>query len=218
MAASDGRLIRSLERWSAIMFLIAGSLAIISSGINTLDALPGVSTQHGSLLFIEGIAGFGGVVLSFIAMLGLYPKLRPGAPSLARVGVSLLLLPVMLFLVDLVWLVLSGIFGLPSLTFTYVPAPVLVLGAAILLFAIGTTTFGVIALVTSALSPSIGWLLIVFAVAWYLLIGGIAVSGVPIPVWLLALTGVLQGGSLLGVGHLLRTDIETERQAEPAAG
>lgn len=218
MATASRRILNPLERWSAIVFLVAGGLAVISSGVNTLDAVPGISTQHGLLLFIEGIAGFGGVVLSFVAMLGLYPKLRTGSPGLARVGVGVMLLPVLYFLVDLVWLALSGILGLPSLTFTYIPSPMLAIGIAFLLFAIGTTIFGVIALVTSALDQTIGGLLIVFAVAWYLLLGGIVVSGPPIPVWLLALTGVMQGGSLLGIGYLLRTNGGIERRAQTVAG
>lgn len=200
------------------MFIVAGGLVIVASGINTLDAVPGVTTQAGLLLFIEGVAGFGGVVLSFVAMVGLYPKLRTGAPALARVGIGALLLPVVLFLADLVWLVLAGFLGLPSLTFTYLPSPMLAVGAAFLLFAIGTTIFGVIALVTSTLDRTIGGLLIVFALAWYLLIGGIAVSGFPIPGWLLALTGVLQGGSLLGIGYLLRTAGGSKRRVGPVAG
>lgn len=218
MVPTGHRVLNPLERWSAILFVIAGGLAIISSGVNTLDALPGVSTQHGLLLFVEGIAGFGGVVLSFVAMLGLYPKLRTSSPGLARVGVGVMLLPVLYFLVDLVWLALSGVLGLPSLTFTYLPSPMLAIGAAFLLFAIGTTVFGVIALLTSALNRTIGGFLLLFGLAWFLLIGGIAVSGVPIPVWLLALTGAIQGGSLLAIGYLLRADGGFDPRAEAVTG
>lgn len=218
MATVGLRLLNPLERWSPIIFILAGGLALLSSGINTLDAVPGLSTQQGILIFIEGLAGFGGILLSFVAMLGLYPILKTDAPRLARVGVGVMVLPVLFFLVDLVWLSLSGVLGLPSLTLTYLPSPMLALGAAFLLFAVGTTIFGVIALVTSALSQTIGGLLIGFATAWFLLIGGIAVYGFPIPVWLLALTGLMQGGSMLGIGYLLRNGREGRTLAEAVAG
>jgi hypothetical protein len=151
-------------------------------------------------------------------MLGLYPILKKDAPRLAQVGVGVMVLPVLFFLMDLVWLSLSGVLGLPSLTLTYLPSPMLALGGVFFLFAVGTTIFGVIALVTDALSQSIGGLLIVFAIAWYLLIGGIAIYGFPIPVWLVALTGLMQGGSMLGIGYLLRSGSEGMTRAEPVAG
>lgn len=216
--ARVGRLLVPLERWSPIVFMLAGGLALLSSGINTLDAVPGISTQQGLLIFIEGLAGFGGILLSFVAMLGLYPVLKRAAPQLALAGVGVMVLPVLFFLVDLVWLSLSGVLGLPSLTLTYLPSPMLALGAAFLLFAVGTTIFGVIALVTAALSQTTGALLIGFATAWYLLIGGIVSYGFPIPVWLLALTGLMQGGAMLGIGYLLRNGAEGMTRAEAVAG
>jgi len=113
---------------------------------------------------------------------------------------------------------LSGVLGLPSLTLTYLPSPMLALGGVFFLFAVGTTIFGVVALLTDPLSQSIGGLLIVFATAWYLLIGGIAIYGFPIPVWLLALTGLMQGGSMLGIGYFLRNGREGVTQAGAVAG
>jgi hypothetical protein len=218
MATVGRRLLNPLEQWSPIVFMLAGGLALLSSSINTLDAVPGVSTQQGILIFIEGLAGFGGILLSFVAMLGLYPILKKDAPRLARVGVGVMVLPVLFFLVDLVWLSLSGVLGLPSLTLTYLPSPMLALGAVFFLFAVGTTIFGVTAVLTDALGRALGGLLIVFAMAWYLLIGGIATHGFPIPVWLVALTGLLQGGSMLGIGYLLRNGREGMTRAEAVAG
>lgn len=212
------RVMTPLERWSALVFLIAGGLGLLSSGINTLDAVPGVSTQQGMFLFIEGLAGFGGVVLSFVAILGLYPKVRSGSPGLAKLGLAVMVLPVAFFLFDLVWLALSGILGLPSFTFTYLPSPMLALGGAFLLFAIGTTIFAVISLRTDVLSRTVGGFLLLFALAWYLLLGGIVILGAPIPVWLLAITGLLQGGPLLAIGYLLRTDRAAQTRSEAVAG
>ena len=218
MATVGRRLLNPLEQWSPIVFILAGGLALLSSSINTLDAVPGVSTQQGILVFIEGLAGFGGTLLSFVAVLGLYPILKRDAPRLARVGVGVMVLPVLFFLVELVWLSLSGVLGLPSLTQTYLPSPMFAFGAVFFLFAVGTTIFGVIAVLTDALSQTIGGLLIVFAMAWYLLIGGIAVYGFPIPVWLVALSGLMEGGSMLGIGYRLRNGREGMTRAEPVAG
>ena len=218
MATVGRRLLNRLEQWSPIVFMLAGGLALLASSINTLDAVPGVSTQQGILIFIEGLAGFGSILFSFVAMLGLYPILKKDAPRLARVGVGTMVLPVLFFLVDLVWLSLSGVLGLPSLTLTSLPSPMLAIGVAFFLFAVGTTIFGVIAVATDALSQTIGSLLIIFATAWYLLIGGIAIYGFPIPVGLLALTGPLQGGPMLGIGYLLRNGTKGVTQAEAVAG
>lgn len=218
MPSLGSRVMTPLERWSALVFLVAGVLGLLSSGINTLDTVPGVSTQHGTLLFIEGLAGFGGVVLSFVAILGLYPKVRPGSPGLAKLGLAVMVLPVAFFLFDLVWLALSGVLGLPSFTFTYLPSPMLALGGAFLLFALGTTAFGVIVIRTNVLRRPVGWLLLLFASAWYLLLGGIMVLGAPIPVWLLAVTGLLQGGPLLAIGYLLGSDRAVQTRSDAVAG
>ena len=212
------RLLNRLEQWSPIVFMLAGGLALLASSINTLDAVPGVSTQQGILIFIEGLAGFGSILFSFVAMLGLYPILKKDAPRLARVGVGVMVLPVLFFLVDLVWLSLSGVLGLPSLTLTYLPSPMLALGAVFFLFAVGTTIFGVTTVLTDALGQTIGGLLIVFAMALYLRIGGIAVYGFPIPIWLVALSGLMQGGSTLGIGYRLRNGREGVTRGEAVAG
>lgn len=73
----------TLERWSATVFLAAGALFFVAGVIGALGAYTPVNTEGEFMLFVEGIGGFGGVVLSYIGLLSLYPRLhgdRLGSP------------------------------------------------------------------------------------------------------------------------------------------
>ncbi len=75
----------SLERGSATLFLVAGALMIIHTGVHAAIAFTDMTYPvHHELPF-----GLLGHILAFIALLGLYPQLAARSPKLARAGAGL---------------------------------------------------------------------------------------------------------------------------------
>ena len=76
---------KSLEQWSATLFLVAGGLLVVHAGIHVLIAFTGFSYPfHHEVPF-----GFLGMILGFVALLGLYPQLVTRSPKLAHAGAVL---------------------------------------------------------------------------------------------------------------------------------
>lgn len=157
------------------------------------------------MLFLEGIGGFGGVVLSYVALLSVYPLLRDRTPTLAQTGVWLVAIPAIFFLILLVWEVLAFLFGLFSLTAT-IPRLDIVTGIVFLLIALGAGLFGLGFLRDSRLSRTIGYLLFLFAAAWIVFLVAIPLYGFPIPPGVSLLQGSMTSVALLGIGYLLRSE------------
>lgn len=204
----------TLETRSATVFLAAGALFFVAGVIGALGAYTPVNTEGEFMLFVEGIGGFGGVVLSYIGLLSLYPRLHDKAPTMARAGVWLVAVPALFFLVLLVWEILAFLFGLFSLT-AAIPRLDIVTEIAFLLFAVGAILFGVVYLWDATLSKTIGCLLFVFAVAWVVFLAAIPMYGFPIPPAISLLHAVMTTVTLLGIGYLLRTETEPTDRTEP---
>lgn len=85
MVGGDTQRFESLERWSPTLFLVAGGLLVIHAGHHGLEAFAGLEYPlHHELPF-----GVVGMILGFVALLGLYPKLAGRSPKLARAGAVL---------------------------------------------------------------------------------------------------------------------------------
>jgi hypothetical protein len=77
-----------LEQWSSTLFLIAGGLMVVHTGVHALIAFTNTNYPlHHELPF--GVVGH---ILAFVALLGLYPQLVARGPKLARVGAGLAVL------------------------------------------------------------------------------------------------------------------------------
>lgn len=213
MSTRDNRVWESLENWAARTFLLAGGLWLAAGALDLVGLALGTSMQGPS-----SIAGFTGAVLSFVALLGLYPRLADRAPGPARVGVVLLLFPIAFTFVLLVWHVpMLFTSEIPSLL-VYLPSPALVYGALFFLSAVGITLFGVVGIRTGALSARVGGLVLGTAAAWYLLLGAAVVYAPnPIPDWVVLVQAVVFAVSLTGAGYLLRADREAVDHAGGAA-
>lgn len=194
----------SLEKRSSSMFLLAGILFLIATVIGAIGAYTSVNTGSEFMLFLEGIGGFGGVVLSYVALLSLYPRLRDRTPNMARAGVWLVAIPAIFFLILLVWEILAFLFGLFSLTGTF-PRLDIVTAIVFLLIAAGAGLFGVGYLRESILSQAVGYLLFLFAAAWLVLVVTILLYGFPIPPGINLIQGLMASGALLGIGYLFRS-------------
>ena len=191
---------QSLEKWSATVFLLAGGLSLVGVILSVGGALMSVSMQGPS-----SVAVFAGVVLSFVALLGLYPRLAKRVPQLARVGILLILFPLIFTFVLLIWHSpeLVGV-HVPSLLM-FLPSPEIVYGATFLLTSLGLAVFGVGGLRTGAFSATVSGILLVLAGAWLFLVVAASIYGFPIPQWVVNVQGGIMGVALLSIGYLWRT-------------
>lgn len=75
----------SLERLSATLFLVAGGLMVIHTGVHAAIAFTDMTYPlHHEMPF-----GLVGHIIAFVALLGLYPQLKARSPKLARAGAAL---------------------------------------------------------------------------------------------------------------------------------
>jgi len=210
----DGRFISNVaERYSAAVFLAAGGLLLIAGIINGIDVFTSIETQHGVLLWLEGLTGFGGVVLSFVGLLGLSPKLLDATPRMARTGILLAVGPTGFFsFVVVSCSILAPLLGFPSLK-TLVPSFVTIIGVTLLLFSVAITIFGVASFRTSVPSRAVGGALVVVAITWFAFFGATWAYAPNTPVWITSVQSVMMGLPLAFIGHRLRTGAEsTEHQ------
>lgn len=193
-----------LEKWSAVTFLVAGLLLLVGWLGVALEWLAGMEGLSESPLAFGGFLGF---VITYIGLLGLYPRLADLTPQLARVAIGLLLIPVVVILVDLVAVVLG--FGPP---FAGTPAV-----AAFLLFALGIALLGVASLRTEVPSRAVGYALLLYSVATFALLGEGLMNGFPTSDPVTVSTTGLMVIALVAIGYLLRTESEPTDRAEPTS-
>ncbi|PSP88688.1 hypothetical protein BRC87_09235 [Halobacteriales archaeon QS_4_66_20] len=199
---------RLSEAWSPMVFMIAGGLLFVATAINGIDLFTPVATQKGTLLFIEGLSGFGGVVLSFVGLLGLYPRLADTEPRLARAGISLAVLPAAFFFTLLVvCTMLAPLLGFPSLK-TLVPPLRLITETTLILYAVATTLFGVASLRSSGLPRIVGGSLLLVAVTWFGFFSALVIYQYEIPIWVTFVQSISLTVSLITIGYFLPSELE----------
>jgi hypothetical protein len=199
---------RAFEERSGTVFLIAGGSFAVATAINGLDLFTPIATQEGLLLSIEGIAGFGAVVLSFLGLLGLYPRVKTTTPRLGRAGIIFAILPgVFFFGLFAVCSILAPLLGLPSLK-TIVPSFDIIMKTMILCFAVALTLFGVGSLRTAVPSRIAGGLLLVLAAAWFAFFGALQVYHYDVPIWVTFVQTTMMAAPLVSLGYHLRTGTE----------
>lgn len=197
---------RLAER-DGIIFLIAGGMLFIATANDALGAYTPLTTQAGIPLAVEAVAGFGGLVLAIVGLVGLYPQLSNRSPRLSRIGVALVALPAVVFAVLLTCAIPAGVLGIPSPA-TVIPALDTIVIAGFLMAASGAMVFGIAAIRERTLSHLLGGSLVVLGVAWFLLFGAAYLNGFPISHRILLVTGVLQTPALFGTGYALHLDPE----------
>lgn len=177
-------------------------------GNHGIDLFTPVETQEGTLLFIEGLTGFGGVVLSFVGLLGLYPRLADAELRLARAGVSLAVLPAAFFFTLLVvCTMLAPLLGFPSLK-TLVPPLRLITETTLILYAVATTLFGVASLRSSGLPRIVGGSLLLVAVTWFGFFSALVIYQYEIPISVTFVQSITLTVSLIAIGYFLPSELE----------
>lgn len=202
----------SLAERCAALFLAGGVLLFVTTALFVVQLVTPLSTQGP----LTGVTSFTGLVLSYVGLLGLYPRFAERTPNAARAGFVLILLPLLVLIVILVWGIASHLpIGAAPSPVDVVPDLGKVFVMIFLLFTVGVGVFGVVSLRTGIPSRIIGVLLLGFAATWVLLLGASAVYGTQFPTWLDTVSVAVRAILLTGIGYSLKSagaiDNHTER-------
>jgi len=195
---------RWIERWRAPAFVVAGLLLLASPATKALALFVDASLPT----WLVVILVFPSLLASMVGLLGLYPTLTRQVPRLSLAGGVVAAMAASATAVAFGWMLAASV---PALEVIATPPPGPVFLSFMVSIALGFALFGVASLRTTAISRSIGLLLLGFAVPWMVILAVTPVYGSDLPSWLaLALYGVMPP-VLLATGHALRDgSISTE--------
>lgn len=193
--------LNALGTWSWMAFLIAGVLVSIAAIAMALVAVTNMSQG-----MLTGLPTMVGLIVSYVGMLGLYPKLAAHRRRAALAGVVLLLLPV------------GGIgFWLGhALLIGQEPSYAnLLVGVVFAGFVVGIAVYGMTSYRTKTPSRGVGLALLAFVVPWLVLLGSGVVYEGAAPVWIDFLSTSMMGVVLLVLGYLIRAETPSTKPEEP---
>jgi hypothetical protein len=130
-------------------------MLFVATANDVLGAYTPLPTQTGIPLALEAVAGFGGLVLALVGLLGLYPRLADRTPRLARIGAGLVAFPAVVFAVLITCAILPGVLGIPSPA-AAIPEFDTIVIAGFVMAAVGAVVFGIAALRERTLSHVLG--------------------------------------------------------------
>lgn len=196
------KLWKKVEKWSAPAFLIAGGLVSIAT-----VAMGFVMITDRSQGMLTGLPTMVGLLISYIGMLGLYPRLASRKPRAALASVALLLAP---FGGIAFWLGHALIIGQePSYAGTLV-------GFVFAGFVLGIVLLGVTSYQAQVPSSRVGVALTAFAVPWVVLLGSGMVYGGAAPEWIDFIATGSMAVLLLVIGYLIWNESSTIDRGKPA--
>lgn len=184
----------TLEQWSPMAFLAAGALFALPAVVFGSNAVTGTE------IVVSPFVIFVFLVVVFVGLLGLYPRLAERDSALALGGVGSLTMTAAVLISAL------GVSVLP-IGLTSEKAAVL---ALVMTVAVGSilalTTFGVAILRTGVHSRPIGSFLLVMAASLSFMIVATLVFGDPTPAWAGSVVNGIFAMSLGSIGYVLRTE------------
>lgn len=200
-----------LERETGLLLLIAGGVLSIQIAVRALPDFVGFTAPAGLpewagvvvSLGRLGLVGFG-LGLPFVALFGLYDRLRSESPRLAVAGGGLMTLAPILFFSGLLSVLLPPLPDSLSLLFLS-PVP----------YVVGTAFFGLAFLRRDASLSSVGVPLLVFSGTW-LLAYALGLENGELPGWLPFVE--LLAVSLVAMGYLLSGSSAARNDGTPAGG
>ena len=196
----------SLEQQSAILFLFAGGLLVVHSVIHFLIAFMNVNYPfHHEFPF-----GVVGMILGFVALFGLYPRLVARSPRLARSGAVLAGLG-MVSWVALGLRTLIEELGATPPAWLGTIAPLIIFGTVL-----GYLVFGIVGLRTETVSRTTALIVVTPALVMVYKIAG----AITLPDFTGAAVIVASGFALahLAIGAALRGEEFPTSGVEPATG
>ena len=191
---------RTLGKWSGIAFLVAGvsvSIAAIAMAVVLVtDMSPGM---------ITGLPTMVGLLISYLGMFGLYPRLAARNRRAALASIVFLLFPV----------IGIGFWLGHDLAVGQMPPYVnLLIGLISGGFVFGLALYGITSYRLQVPSQRVGLALLALAVPWVVLLGsGIVYENAP--AWLDFVATSMMGGLLLVIGYLTWTDSSMTTPEEP---
>jgi len=182
----------TLEQWSPLTFLVA-------AGLFTLPVLAfGFEAVTGIAIDVSPAVMFLFVLVVFVGLLGLYPRLAKHDTKLAKTGVTLLAATAAIVLSSLAASVLSV--G-PKFGKSAIAAIVM---AVLVGSGLTVTTFGTASLRSRAHPRPVGGFLLVTGAGMAVVMVGMLVFGDPTPAWVGAVSNGLIAISLGVTGYTLR--------------
>lgn len=204
---------QALAKRSTTAFLAAGGLLFGTTLLFALDALTGIATPG----FLTGVTGLSGLILTYVGVAGLYPRVVNQTPRLASTGIVFVVLPVFVLLILLVWAVLGHTLSVVPVPIAVIPVFGTIFVAIFALFALGTAIFGVASLHTSHHLRTVGLLLLLLAATWLVLLGASSIYGSLFPSWIDAISFGIISTVTLGIGYALRVSPQFD-STEPEGG
>jgi hypothetical protein len=190
----------TLERWSPTAFLAAGGLFVLPTAIFGFGAVTGRgNVVSPAIVFVL-------LLVVFVGLLGLYPRLAREDSILAVSGIGLLSVTAAVIVSTLaaVALPIGPTFGKPHILAI---VTTVVVGSTLTL-----ATFGVASLRTGVRSRLVGGSLLVMAAGDLSILVAMQIYGDPTPAWVGFVVGGLFVTSLGSIGYVLRTgSIPAER-------
>lgn len=195
------RVWHALERWHSVAFFAAG-VAFLAITIND-----GAKVIANTGVNLSPLVHLGLMLVVYVGLLGISPRLRARAPRMGRVCQVL----VGVFGVVIVLTFGVGIFpeSIPRSLFA------LTVASSIIGTALTVTVYGATTLRSHAYSRAVGGLLLLAAFGLYVLIAKVILFGdIGGPEWLPIIHNGLVGVSLTAVGARLRTENGTTEQPD----
>ena len=192
---------RTLGKWNGIAFLVAGvsvSIAAIAMAVVLVtDMSPGM---------ITGLPTMVGLLIPYLGMFGLYPRLAARNRRAALAGIVLLLFPV----------IGIGFWLGHDLVVGQMPPYVnLLIGLISGGFVFGLALYGITSYRLQVPSQRVGLALLALAVPWVVLLGSGIVYGGNAPAWLDFVATSMMGGLLIVIGYLTWTESSMTAPEEP---
>lgn len=193
----------TLERWSPIAFLAAGGLFVLPTAIYGI----GVATGAGGNV-VSPVVIFVSMLVVFVGLLGLYPRLAEADPILSLGGLGLLAVTASIIIGTLSIAALPNgpTFGKPHIL---VIAVSVVIGSTLTL-----ATFGVASLRTGVYPRRIGSSLLAMAAGTAFVFVSMLLYSAPTPPWTGFVPSVLFVVTSASVGFVLRNEASPGGTAE----
>lgn len=191
----------TLERWRSVAFLAPG-VAFVLIMINA-----GLILAANTGLNLSPLVHLGLMLVAYVGLLGLSPRLVERAPRLGRVC------QVLVLVVGVEIVLTFGVGVIPSLMSRSLFAVTVAMG--VLGSALTMTVFGATTLWTGAYSRRVGGFLLLVALGLlFVIVKALLFGDVGGPEWVSVVNNGLVGFSLIAVGVLLRTESNPTEQTE----
>lgn len=191
-----------LEQWSSRTFLTAAGLFLL------LAVATGVSAAKGTETAVSPATVFVFLLVVFVGLLGLYPRLAERGSTLALGGVGLLGVTAAIILSTI------GLSVLPLELTVGKPTLVAIIMSVVVGSTLTLTTFGVASLRTGAHPRPVGGFLLVMAASTLFIVVTMLLFSNPGPAWVSFVANGLFVISLGSIGYVLRTEAVAATDAE----